>query len=418
MKTWIIEPRDPFIARDGKPFSAIPGTRASSLPFPFPSTTTGGVRTRAGLRNGVFDTNLISAVKNIGVRGPLLVELDNDGRIIEWLLPAPSDALLLEAEGSVASLSTNAKAVVKCLAPSDGYQDLTNLPAGLSPVFMAVRDPRKPLGNSPRYWRWKKFEEWLLNPKDDEVSLAALGHNGPTNEDRTHLKVEHDSQTAEEGALFQTRGLEFTQQSNEEKLSTATRLAIAIATDANDRLADKTSGVVEGLSPLGGERRLVCWRESSLLPPTEDVLAMKCPQRIREAIRADAACRLVLLTPAYFERGCIPTWLTQSRHGCTPSLKAVATGRAQIISGWDFERVAGDPKRKYGRPKPTRRLTPAGAVLFLKLDGTPAAIEDWVNSMWMKCVSDDDNQFHLTPRLDGFGLAILGKWHEDSNREE
>ena len=49
MKTWIIEPHDSFIARDGRPFGLIAGVRAASLPFPFPSTTTGGVRTRAGL---------------------------------------------------------------------------------------------------------------------------------------------------------------------------------------------------------------------------------------------------------------------------------------------------------------------------------------------------------------------------------
>lgn len=418
MKTWIIEPRDPFIARDGKPFSAIPGTRAASLPFPFPSTMTGGVRTRAGLRNGVFDTSLIGDVKNIDVRGPLLVELDNDGKIIEWLLPAPSDALLLEAEESPGSPVSKDRAVIKRLAPRDGYQDLTNLPAGLLPVFMLVRNPRKPLTNAPRYWKWKEFEDWLLDPKDDEVSLASLGHNGPSNEDRTHVKVEHDSQTAEEGKLFQTRGLEFTHQPTEARLSSATRLAIAIATDATDRLAGKTSGVVEGLSPLGGERRLVCWRESSLLPPTEDLFAMNCPQKIRDAIVADTACRVVLLTPAYFERGCIPTWLLQSRHGCTPQLKAIATGRAQVVSGWDFERVATDPNRKYGRPKPTRRLVPVGAVLFLRLRGTTLAIEDWIESVWMNCVSDDDNLFNLTPRLDGFGLAILGTWREKLNGKE
>ena len=42
-KVFIVEPRDPFIARDGKPFGV--GVSAATLPFPFPSTTTGGVRT-------------------------------------------------------------------------------------------------------------------------------------------------------------------------------------------------------------------------------------------------------------------------------------------------------------------------------------------------------------------------------------
>ena len=77
MLTWIIEPRDPLIVRDGRPFGPTPGARAASLSFPFPSTTTGVVRTRAGLGpDGKFDTAQIERVKQIAVRGPLLVELN------------------------------------------------------------------------------------------------------------------------------------------------------------------------------------------------------------------------------------------------------------------------------------------------------------------------------------------------------
>ena len=48
MTRWIIEPLDPLIVRDGRPFDPTPGARARSVPFPYPSTTTGGIRTRAG----------------------------------------------------------------------------------------------------------------------------------------------------------------------------------------------------------------------------------------------------------------------------------------------------------------------------------------------------------------------------------
>ena len=51
MTIWIIEPHDPLIVRDGRPFGPNPGVQATSLTFPFPSTTTGGVRTRAGLNS-------------------------------------------------------------------------------------------------------------------------------------------------------------------------------------------------------------------------------------------------------------------------------------------------------------------------------------------------------------------------------
>src|SRR5215218_6714985 len=111
MSTWIIEPRDPFIARDGRPFGATPGARAASLNFPFPSTTTGGLRTRVGLVSGSFDTQKIEEVKRIGVRGPLLAELNDDGEVAEWLAPAPLDALLME------SVSGGSAALLRRLSP-------------------------------------------------------------------------------------------------------------------------------------------------------------------------------------------------------------------------------------------------------------------------------------------------------------
>jgi CRISPR-associated protein Cmr3 len=50
MTVWIMEPHDPLLVRDGRPFGSNPGARARSLLFPFPSTIAGGMRTRAGLR--------------------------------------------------------------------------------------------------------------------------------------------------------------------------------------------------------------------------------------------------------------------------------------------------------------------------------------------------------------------------------
>src|SRR5216683_477987 len=121
MTIWIIEPRDPLIVRDGKPFGLTPGARATSLPFPFPSTTTGGVRTRAGLNtNNVFDVpfDRLKDLKKLGVRGPLLVQLTSDGNDIapnKWLVPAPLDALLFPTAQS--TQSKDKEALVQQLVP-------------------------------------------------------------------------------------------------------------------------------------------------------------------------------------------------------------------------------------------------------------------------------------------------------------
>jgi len=368
MPTWIIEPRDPLIVRDGRPFGPTPGARAASLPFPFPSTLAGAVRTQVGRdADGVFDVRRIDEVKRIAVSGPLLVELDEVNAVRRWLVPAPADTLLLDLDPPHKD-----RAICKRLVPlhlPSGAQ--TNLPGGLKPVGLARPDPRKPRG--PRFWYWDGFSHWLTSPREGEVALPELGHDGPVPEQRTHVRIRPDTSTAEEGALFQTHGLEFTQHSRQ-------RLALAVITD----------GILHpDLAPLGGERRLVSWRQSQDTPPA-------CPAAVRDAIIQNAACRVVLLTPAHFAQGHHPDWLLQPRAGVSPVLVAMAVQRAQVASGWDLE---------WGRPKPTRRLAPAGTVLFLRLQGDLSAIAQWADGLWMQCISDAEQD-----RRDGFGLAVLGTW--------
>jgi CRISPR-associated protein Cmr3 len=403
MGTWIIEPHDSFIARDGRPFGLIAGVHAASLPFPFPSTTTGGVRTREGLNaDGIFDVSRIDDLKTLSVSGALLVEVDDAGRVTQWFLSAPADALLLDAADK-----NSDKAIVRRLLPQPAPSgSMSNMPRGLLPIYLTKDkdesegghyDNNKPHGYAPRFWKWAKFEEWLTKPADFQIeSLYDFGMNGLPQDERSHVGIERHSQTNEQGSLFQTRGLEFTRQKQKNddgstKLGTATRLGLAVSTAATN--------IREGVASLGGERRLVSWRA---FQGAEDVLAMPCPQAIRKSIIETKACRVVLLTPAHFEQGWKPKWISEEREGLerrlTMELRAAAVNRYQVVSGWNFE-VAG--------PKPTRRLVPAGAIFFLKLQGTDAEIEAWANAVWMKCVSDGEQN-----RKDGFGLSVLGVWPE------
>lgn len=389
MTVWIIEPRDPLIVRDGRPFGPVPGARAVSLPFPFPSTTTGGVRTREGLdAEGRFQREAIHRVKNVSVRGPLLVELDPaDGDVADWLVPAPADALLLDLDPP-----DPVAAVLKPLVPLELPLDAgTHLPEGLAPVSMPRPDPRKPCGRAPRYWRWRFFEQWLLDPRDRPVTFADVGHNGPTPEARMHVGIRPDTRTADEerGGLFQTRGLEFAYAPGRQRLAGVRRLGLAVATEATN--------LKPGIGPLGGERRLVFWRPSRKTLP-------RIPDGLKEKIVAHRHCRLILLTPAHFKAGWKPARLLEPREGVAPSLRAVALHRPQVVSGWDFEGK---------RPKPTRLLAPAGTVFFLKLEGDSRAIENWIDAVWMSCVSDEEQD-----RRDGFGLAVLGGWNGAFHRME
>jgi CRISPR-associated protein Cmr3 len=209
-----------------------------------------------------------------------------------------------------------------------------------------------------------------------------------------HVSIDRERQTAREGALFQTSGLEFTcvdrprdVTDQTSALSQARRLALVVVADT-----DQTAQFSR-IAALGGERRMVVWRE-----PKGDIPACHAEviTNVAAQVRREQACRVVLLTPACFTAGWRPTWLLAPRGGVQPTLQAVAVQRPHVVSGWDFE---------HDRPKPTRRLAPAGTVLFLTLAGSADAIEQWVTTIWMQCVSDDAQD-----RLDGFGLAIIGTW--------
>jgi CRISPR-associated protein Cmr3 len=409
MQTWLIEPRDPLIVRDGRPFSAdIAGARATSLDFPFPSTTTGGVRTREGVARGGFATRpneaekhsvarLIKELKEkVEVRGPLLVELSNDGEVSDWLMPAPTDALWCNWKAECDGHSPNDRAQLIRLAPLKMPSGaFTNLPSDdLSPVG-TWQSFGKPFEGAPRYWRSESFKEWLTNPRShEEVSISDWGHDGPVKETRTHVGILPASQTALDGALYQTRGLEFTHQ-GKPQLVGGQRLALAIWTTAEN--------LSEDIVPFGGERRLTHWRSSKKSIATE---FLECNEAVVEAIKESKDgdsyfCRLILLTPAHFTNGFSPGWIGKAKSDFRIELKGAAINRPQVVSGWDFDRT----KSLHGQPNATRRLAPAGSVYFLRLSGPFAKVQEWCTKTWLHCVSDAEQDCR-----DGFGLSLIGTW--------
>jgi CRISPR-associated protein Cmr3 len=229
---------------------------------------------------------------------------------------------------------------------------------------------------------------------------------------RTHVQIDSNTQGAEDGKLFGTSGLEFTcvEQTKPEdetsKLGRIQKLGLYLETNA-------PTTHDHHLWSVGGERRLSRWHNlgtNSLLP----IL----PTNIKDSIVQSQACRVILLTPAYFKNGWLPEFLLEPADGVTPKLIAACVGRPQVVSGWDYAYKAyDDEKRRFinGRPKPTRRLAPAGSVYFLRLEGEKSNIERWLEKTWMKNISDEDESTNpngaFAARNDGFGLAAIGCWN-------
>ena len=163
MTLWVLEPKDPLIFRDGRAFDPVPGAKALSLSFPFPSTIAGAVRTREGQDvQGRFQEDKVSYVNTIGVRGPLLVLLDKrTGEIERLLVPAPRDAVVLEVEPA-----SDAKGRVKPLVPLEaGSGSCSNLPSDLYLVGMASPELVKPHKKSPGFWYWTFSNNGCWSPE-------------------------------------------------------------------------------------------------------------------------------------------------------------------------------------------------------------------------------------------------------------
>lgn len=402
MQTWLFEPRDPLFVRDGRPFGQIPGARAASLDFPYPSTTTGAVRTASKLdAKGIFvATDAESTqLKELQVLGPLMVEVDGDGRIVQWLPPAPMDAVLSRPSPGPGQSSAAREELTlgwqRPLRPFAGA--VTDLDGTAGLVGLPRRLSGKPT-RGPAWWQYEHFKRWLLDPTmmdGWELEPHDLGTEGPTRDLRTHVALDPEVGTAADRQLFQTRSLDFARRQDSAGLRLR-RFAIAVATDA--RLRPR-------LMTVGGERRLTRLQDAQEAggepwsPPS-------IPADLLARVKAERACRIILITPAIFHAGWRPGGLLQVKDGCSPSLVGAAVDRARVVSGWDFTKPRG------GAPKPARRMAPAGSVYYLRLGGTDADVEAWARRTWMSCISDEPQD-----RLDGFGLAVLGTWNGEEEAQ-
>lgn len=400
MSTWLIEPRDPLIVRDGRPIGGI--APIETVAFPYPSTVAGSIRTRMGSAEGTFslrNAEVRRALWRIPVVGPILAEIDpKSGAVRDWLFPAPRDAVIRAASTEITRRATIERLIPAAVPPGCRVDALEE--HGLLPVLAKGRVGGKSLANAPRFWRWGAFAEWLVAPASraavalDELGIAALPQ-----ETRTHVAIVPGERVSEDGNLFQTTGLRFLQHAENDEPGagglSGVREYVLSARCEERVVSGQELGLREELAPLGGERRLARFRPADGAWPA-------LPAAVREQVLKTRRARLVLVTPAVFGMGALPAWSKREWPGGGPvraCVRAACVPSAEVISGWRLDK---------GTPKPTRRLAPAGSVYFVELEGGSAAdVKAWVDGAWLECVSDAKKD-----RLDGFGLAAVGAWPE------
>lgn len=383
LKTWLVEPLDPPVFGDGR--SIAEGNWNTSLPWPYPSTVAGAVRSRLGEDgSGQFDVNRLEELLAYNVWGPHPVELDPHGSTgVTWLFAAPDDHRVL-CDG-------NNRRLLRCL-PLD--TSTMRHSGGLLPVGPSRYPLPKP-GPAAALWSWALMERWLGAGDDQHPDGLAPGVGeefaAPDTEARIHVALEPGAEVAKDGALFATAGRAYLSAGERRgALAPPRRLALAVRTDGALRA---------GLGQLGGEQRMARWVASSVDFPS-------MPKLVAESVRRGFV-RVIFTTPTWFRHGSRAESAWGQVGDGKPEVIAAAHGRPAVVSGWDY---------RHNRPKPTRRLVPAGAVFFLKLPGTEAERIAWADRMWGRPVCDEpaesDARKHpdFCPARSGFGIALLGAW--------
>lgn len=379
----IITPRDPLVARDGRPFGTGQGARMKSLDWFYPSVVVGSLRSLLGKRDAnAFEASNIASLKKLRCRGPFPV-FDH-----ELFFPAPRDLQVwLDDEGhrryaKLRPLKTSTETAC-CDLPGNG----------LHPI--AIGADAKPAKAVP-WWSRTRIASWLcdalVEPPDDADPVTGFW-SGPEKDVRTHVAIETSTGVAEEGKLFQSVGLDLAMRTP----PYANVLALHI--DQSGVWANHLSGL-DALHPMGGERRLAHWSRT-------EGIDWGCPENLTARLAGAKRVCMLLATPGYFRHGWRPDWIDEQTligqlPGTVVRLKLVSAciGRWVAVSGWSLER------KSFG-PKPVKRLVPAGSVYFFKVESGTA--QD-LASRWLQPVGDDPDMNN-----DGYGLALWGVWEEQTH---
>lgn len=374
MQQIVIYPRDPLVARDGRPFGRGVCNRMYSLPWPYPSVVAGSFRTMlgkevAGKRQAFSDQQFLEQLKKIRVRGPLFWH-DNKGLYFQ----RPSNFLRGYEEN---------QEQIERLIPKELDTDCGVNLSGIWPVMPTVRG-HSDQGHS--LWPQEMLVKWLMGVEPATCFNKDRTIEYPPIEERVHIKIDPERKVTDEGDLFSTQGLDFNFGSEQ---------GIAVRTTLPEgeqwQIPLSKEKIVH---PLGGARRLAIWQ------PIENDDHWVMPEELTNRMADAERICMYVATPAIFAGGWLPRWLNNDQYtGNIPGtslfvrLRGATIGRWQAVSGWSYE-LRG--------PKPIRRLVPAGSVYFFEvLKGDPTVLRE----LWLQSLSDE-----VSDAYDGFGLTCWGVW--------
>jgi CRISPR-associated protein Cmr3 len=412
---YFIRPHSPLVFRSGRPFgdaSADASASSDSYDFPLPSSIAGALRAAWVDASDHAVTKQDQTLLGLEVHGGLRAVRtgEHQGTRVNLFAPQPADAMYqrrLVAGWKLGSLSP------ALAAKTSGV----GLAHGLLPVMSTSRE--KPLPG-PADWSMGSLTRWMAGDLVDlphQESLDAVPYDR-----RSHVVISQQSQTAIDGGLFQSDGLDFSPGTAQAMANGDHGILAWLQTKAADL---KTNAAAGRLARIGADGRAATLDQVHAASVQDTVCPPELARKLN-ALKVGGRFRLLLLTPAcYLRNGWYPDGLHPSEsgdaalpiEGCLTHLNtenSVGKTKDTVEGRWQFrlcaaafgrwQPLAGSSTRDdmgamvFTR-RPLRRLVPAGAVYWLEIvqkSNRPLA------DLWMQ--STCRTEF----ARDGFGLAIPG----------
>lgn len=402
MKSYLIQSFAPLVFRSGKPFGS--QMSASDVIFPLPSAGAGLIRSlsiaqqtlpaikkRFGSVEDALKDDEYKQILSVKSYGVYLAKYGDDGNHT-ILVPKPANSLYVEKDGNIELVRLAPKAM--------GGDCGSDLPDGLLYVQTVDKEGKvKAIKGKPKsginFWTLEHLKKWQ---QGDDLSYDDIKQDGITSiptDIRTHVAIDDDTLSSEEGRLFQTASYDMGYQIKpspeiQKRCFDDKRLGFVVVSEQD---------LKEDLATFGGERRL-----SQFLPIKQTVIETAQQKQVDKINQTRGFC-LTFITPCVFAQGYLPEWIDQkSMTGKLPDseikvrLKAVAIDRWQAVSGWDS---------LLWKPKAMRKAVSAGSVYWFELiDGDTMDLQ----TLQRLNLSLADNEYDQN---DGFGMASIAPYSFD-----
>lgn len=368
-----VEPNDVLMFRDGKPFSGGDDHFARGTCPPPPSTIYGALRSHIlSLKCPEFDSFAASAQNNLAEEvtreigtpqthgtlklGQCLLAW-REGSTVQPIYPLPRD---------VSQIKGGSNKTMFVLKPKDLRKEYvkTDLPEGLHHMWYPTEDA---LEQSSGYLSQSQMERYLSGgtPESfvEQRDIFDL-------EDRTGIRKSRSSRSVITGGLYSVGYFRFRKDAG-----------FALEIDGTNTLPEK------GIIRLGGDHRSAYYFRSSWSDISEE--------KIKNLIAANNLFKIVLISPAFFTGGWLPSsidikTMVGQINGIDVRMIGACVGKPIGIGGFDIVKKI---------PKIMRKAVPSGSVYLFEMKGND--VEKLFNNIWLKSISEERIN-------EGFGISLIG----------